>query len=116
MSEEQAEEIVRGTEGTLEEHRPGLADDDRADEERHDQDRDDDSATAECFHQRQGEAQADQELDGNVCDGQRYGDPERVDGDRIGDDLPEVLEAYERVAGNLEIVVYEQDPDREQQR
>ena len=44
------------------------------------------------------------------------GEHQRPAGDRIEHDLLEILQADEGVAGDLEVVVDEDDPDREEQR
>ena len=49
-------------------------------------------------------------------DGQDDGDDQRPARDRIGHDLLEIAEPHEGVAGHLEVVIDEGDPDREEQR
>ncbi len=111
-----AQQVVGGTEGPLQEKRPRLADDDRADEKGNDEDRHDDPSPPERLHHRQGERQTKNELDGYDRDRQRDGHAERRPGQRIVDDLLEILQPDEGVARNLEVVIDEGDPQREQER
>ena len=68
------------------------------------------------FDHRQRERQPKNELDGDDRDRQRDRQAKRRPGQRIVDDLLEILQPDEGVAGNLEVVVDEGDPEREQER
>ena len=111
-----AQQVVGGTEGPLQEQRPRLADDDRADEKRNDEDRHDDSSSPERLHHRQRKRQTKNELDRHHGDRQRDRQAERRPSQGIVDDLLEILQPDECVAGNLEVVIDEDDPEREQER
>ena len=116
VAEELAEDVVGRAERPLQQQRPGLADDHRADEERHDQDRHDQAAAAEVSHHASASAEAEQELDGDARAGEHRRHRERPARHGVVHHLLEVLQADEGVAGDLEVVIDEGDPEREQQR
>ena len=77
----------------------------------------DQPAAAEALDHGQRQQQAEHELDRDACDRERIAvltsDQAR---DRVGHDLPEILQPDEGVAGDLEVVVHERHPDRVDQR
>ena len=70
----------------------------------------------ECLGHGHRDREPKEELDRDVDDRERDRHPERVAGDRIEDDLLEIPQPDKGVAGNLEVIVDEENPDREQQR
>ena len=116
MAEKPTEQEVSRPPWTLQEKSPGLSDDHRANEQRDDQDRHDQTATLETSGHDQRQSEAQKEFDGDVGERKDCGHDQRPTGVPIEDDLAEILEPDEGVAGNGEIVVDEGNPDREQQR
>ena len=71
MADDLAQYIIGRAERPLQQERPGLTHDHRADEERNDEERHDDAAAAEILDHRQREGKAEQELDGDIDGGKR---------------------------------------------
>ena len=115
-AERRAQEIVGGTKRSLQEERPGLADDHWTDEERDDQYRHNYPAAAKGSDHRERQGEPEDKLDDDNRDRENERYAERRPGQGIVDDLRETLEADEIVARNLEVVVDEGDPERKQQR
>src|SRR5436190_981765 len=76
----------------------------------------DQTAAAERLDHRQCESEAEEKFDDDVGGRQHRRQRQGPAGNRIDHDLLEILQADEGVAGDLEIVIDERDPDREEER